>query len=225
MPPVRTPKVLRSRKSRSPGRPVAGIRDQRASLLDAAQRSFAHAGFAGSSLRQIALEAKVTPALAHYYFADKAALLEAVITDRVGPLVQGIAVDMAEAGPDPIAGLVAFVHSYTTTAVHNPWVPQLIVREVLSEQGVLREAFAVRFASAMTSQLRKIIVRGQRAGTFRSDIRPAAAVMSLISLCVLPFIAAPLVTGVLGIQVDAAHAESLANHHLKIFLDGIEATP
>jgi AcrR family transcriptional regulator len=225
MPPVRTTNPLRNRKPRSPGRPVAGVRDQRASLLDAAQHSFAHAGFAGSSLRQIALEAKVTPALAHYYFADKASLLEAVITHRVAPLIQGIAKEVADAGPDPIAALGTFVHSYTATAVRNPWVPQLIVREVLSEQGVLREAFAVRFATAMTSQLRKIIVRGQRAGTFRRDVQPAAAVMSLMSLCVLPFIATPLVSGVLGIQVDAAHAESLANHHLKIFLDGIEATP
>ncbi len=212
-----------ARKARAPGRPAGGRSDQRESLLDAGQWVFSATGFAGSSLRQIASDARVTPALAHYYFSDKAGLLEAVVNDRVAPLAQQIATQVTAAGPDPAAGIAAFVRTYTSVAVNHPWLPRLLVREVLSEQGVLRETFVLRFAGGMTNLLKDLIVRGQKAGVFRKDVVPAQAVLSLMSLCILPFIAAPLVTGALGIEIKPGTASALADHHLKIFMAGIGA--
>ena len=72
----RSPTRTASRRTRTPGRPAAGTHDHRETLIDAAREQFAAHGFAATSLRQIALAAKVTPALSHYYFKDKAGLLD-----------------------------------------------------------------------------------------------------------------------------------------------------
>ena len=69
---------------------MGNVGDQRDALLDAAKLTFARFGFQGASLRSIAADAHVTPALASYYFNDKAGLLAAVIDQRVAPLVQAL---------------------------------------------------------------------------------------------------------------------------------------
>jgi AcrR family transcriptional regulator len=51
-----------------------------ARIEQAARASFAEHGWAGTTLRGVAREADVDPALVHYYFASKEALLDAVTT-------------------------------------------------------------------------------------------------------------------------------------------------
>ena len=51
-----------------------------AQIEHAARRSFAEDGWAGTSMRAIAREVGVDPALVHYYFASKEELLDAVTT-------------------------------------------------------------------------------------------------------------------------------------------------
>lgn len=210
-----------ARRPRTPGRPTAGKHDHREALVDAARDLFASAGFAATSLRQIALAAKVTPALAHYYFSDKAGLLDAVVEQRVGPLVQKMGAAVIAAGPDPVAAIRAFVHAYTATAANNPWLPQLVVREVLSEGGTLRDTFPQRFSGGLATLLTGLVVAGQKRGDFRADLVPAEIVMSIVSLCIFPFIAAPLVSGTLGIDLSPPRAAELATHHLAVLLAGI----
>jgi TetR/AcrR family transcriptional regulator len=212
-------------RRRAPGRPTGDKPDQREALLDAAKLVFSQDGYTAASLRRIAQLAQVTPALPAYYFGDKAGLLEAVIDLRVAPLVQALHAAVVAAGAAPLAQLEAFVHAYTATAARNPWLPQLIVREVLNEQGALRDTFARRFAGGLAGMLRAAIERGQAEGRLRRDLEPRALAMSLISLCLFPFIARPLVSGALGIEVGEASASPLARHHWALFLAGAaEAT-
>ncbi|WP_158637222.1 TetR/AcrR family transcriptional regulator [Arenimonas daejeonensis] len=201
------------------------MHDHRETLIDAAREQFAAHGFAATSLRQIALAAKVTPALTHYYFKDKAGLLDAVVEDRVAPLAQGLGVAVKAAGPDPVAALRAFVHAYTTTASKNPWLPRLIVREVLSDGGALRTTFPERFAGGMAAMLRGVVQAGQERGDFRADLDPSEVAMSVLSLCIFPFLAAPLVNMALGIDTSPKHADALISHHLAVLMAGIAKSP
>ena len=62
-------------RQRAPGRPPANRRgadgDVRERLLDAAIACYVRGGIAATSLREIAREAQVTPALLNYYFGGK----------------------------------------------------------------------------------------------------------------------------------------------------------
>ncbi|MEN3121323.1 TetR family transcriptional regulator [Janibacter sp. LM] len=56
-----------------------GDRDTRADILAAARGLFATKGFDGTSVRAVAREAEVDPALVHHYFAGKASLFAEVV--------------------------------------------------------------------------------------------------------------------------------------------------
>ena len=215
--------MVQPRAPRSPGRPASAARiaDPRHALLDAAKLAFAHAGYAATSLKQIAHDAHVTPALASYYFRDKAGLLAAVIEQRVAPVAGSVIAGLQGEAP-ALERLQRFVHEYTATAARNPWLPQLIVREVLNDQGVLRDTFVQRFGDGLGGLLRGTLVQAQAAGALRRDLAPEHLAMSLMSLCVFPFIATPLVRGVLGVRVDEDSAAALAAHHWSLFLAGAE---
>lgn len=81
--------------------------DPRTHLLDASLRAFARKGFEGTTIRDIANEAKVASGLLYHYFPSKQAVLEALF-ERSGALVMEAFVAVA-AIPDPrerLAGLV-----------------------------------------------------------------------------------------------------------------------
>lgn len=69
---------------RGPGRPADGG-DRRALILDAARGQFASKGYAGASVRAIAREAGVDPALVHHYFNTKEQLFVAAMELPVNP--------------------------------------------------------------------------------------------------------------------------------------------
>ena len=58
-------------KRRSPGRPTTDSPDLRARLIEAALACFVRDGIAATSLRSIAKEAGVTPAMLNYYFGSQ----------------------------------------------------------------------------------------------------------------------------------------------------------
>lgn len=71
--------------SRRPGRPSSGTgpkADKREKILDVAEHAFAEKGYAPTSLRAIAAQAAVNPALITYYFGSKEKLFETVFKRR-----------------------------------------------------------------------------------------------------------------------------------------------
>src|SRR5271169_5997547 len=78
----------RKRSSDRPGRPLADPdRDTRARLLDAATEFFSELGVAATSFTDIARRAGLTPAMVHYYFDDREQLIDAVVDERLVPLI------------------------------------------------------------------------------------------------------------------------------------------
>ncbi len=61
-------------------------RDTREKILDAAASLFAAADSRGASLRAIARRAGVNPALVHYHFGSREALLESIILRAISPI-------------------------------------------------------------------------------------------------------------------------------------------
>ncbi len=59
------------------GEKFPGVRVMVERIIAAARASFAHNGWAGTTMRAIAREVDVDPAVVHYYFASKEDLLDA----------------------------------------------------------------------------------------------------------------------------------------------------
>lgn len=205
-----------SQVRRQPGRPAADDSpDAREALLDAASRLFAAHGLEGVSIRRLAEEAGVTPAMVHYYFGNKKGLYEALLTRTLARVLQQVT---ASAGQG--TGLEKILETLFATVTSEPWIPALVVREVLSEGGEFREQFVKGYASHMAKLVPATIQRQVDAGLFRKDLDPTLAFMSLLGMSLMPFVARPVIGAVLGIEYDAHFVRRFAEHTQRLFVEG-----
>ncbi|WP_133492924.1 TetR/AcrR family transcriptional regulator [Alcanivorax sp. 24] len=174
-------------RGRRPGRPETGTGpDQRSQLLDVAVRQFSEHGISGTPLSRIAREARVTPALMHYYFGNKDQLVEAVVRERLLALIAPALDSITEHAPDDGAGQILdrFVVTILETVSGASWLPPLWVREVLTEGGQLREMLVREVAPRVAGTITDAIERDQRRGLLNPDIEPRLVPISLIGLTI-----------------------------------------
>jgi len=206
--------------ARAPGRPAAASPELRPRLLDAAIACYARDGIAATSLRAIARESGVTPALLHYYFGDAAQLREAVVEERVLPAIAGFRAALPLDGD--VASLIeAFVHGVGAAVEAHPWLPALWLREVLCEGGALREVVLSRFASQVPQALAARFAQAQREGRLNPGLDPRLLVVSLLGLTLFPAASAPVWRGVF--RADDVDAGRLRAHTLALLGHGLGA--
>lgn len=204
---------------RSAGRPGGDRVDQRARLLDAAIARFARDGIGATSLRAIAADADVTPAMLHYYFGDKEQLKQALIAERLQPTMQSIRERLTHSGDDPSALIGTFVHSIGEAVARHPWLPSLWVREVLCEGGELREVLFDDLLPNMPHILADRFAAAQTAGDLNPRLDPRLLVVSLMGLTMFPAAGAPIWQRVFDARdVDP---EALLKHTLALLQEGL----
>lgn len=207
--------------ARTPGRPTADAAPQRERLLDAAVNAFAHTGIHASSLRGIAQQAGVTPALVNYYFGNKPCLVEAMVEERLLPLIQGVAARLQQAGDSPRELVSQFVRGMSEMVTRHPWIPPLWVREILCEGGALRDLLTTRVAPLIPLLLAQRFAAAQARGDLNPALDPRLLVVSLIGLTMLPHAAAPLWRGIFA--NPQIGDEALICHTLALLEQGMEA--
>ncbi|GGS75681.1 TetR family transcriptional regulator [Planobispora rosea] len=124
---------------RRPGR-RPGSADTRGEIMAAARRTFAEKGFDKATIRGIAREAGVDPALVHHYFASKEGLFVAAMELPVNP---EDVIPLLVAGPREETGerLVRFILTITSDARARQPVLALMRTAMTNEQvvGMIRE--------------------------------------------------------------------------------------
>lgn len=204
---------------RRAGRPPSSAETQvRESLLNAARSLFLRYGFRAVSSRQVAAAAGVNPAMIHYYFEGKEGLYRAMLETAIAPVVMRL---QAMLGNPQSADVEGLVRTYMNTLAANPWIPGLIVREVLTPDGSFRQAFVRDFAGRFAPMLRNIIGREVEGGRLRADLDPSLTVVSMLGLALFPFISLPVTTRVLGVDASEAGVEKLITHTVRVLLHGI----
>lgn len=153
-------------RPRGRGRPMGDRDARRAELLNAAIAVIEEEGFAGASLRKVAQRAGCTTGAVTYYFANKEAMMAAVIESRFDAFDallgrDGAQIDLrasvrrwldltrSDAGGGWVVGLQLLAH-----ARHDPALAAVYQRRY----GRYRERFAV------------MLEDGQRRGVIRRDI-------------------------------------------------------
>ncbi|HET9424204.1 MAG TPA: TetR family transcriptional regulator [Gemmatimonadaceae bacterium] len=201
-------KTARSGKIKAaplPGAPLDGPADAEARILDAARSVFVRRGTAGARMQEIAAEAGVNQALLHYYFRSKDQLSAAVfeqMASRLFPvLLQTLAMDI------PLDMKVArIVELYHENMARNPFLPGYILAELHHHpqriQSLLAKVGGGDPASAFLPafvRLGEQIEAEVRAGRMR-PIGPRQFVVNLVSLCIFPFAARPMLSIMLGLD-------------------------
>jgi AcrR family transcriptional regulator len=217
---MNTGKAARTRAhTRGAGRPKADSRDLREHLLDVAATLFGRHGIAGTSLRAIAAEARVTPAMLHYYFGDKAGFSQALIEERLLPAVAPLREHLEQAGDDPHALVGAFARGVADIVARHPWLPSLWVREVLSEGGSLRELMFSRIVPNLPQLLAQRFAAAQARGCLNPGLDPRLLVVSLVGLTLFPAAGAPIWRRAFGEQ--GLDSDTLLKHTLALLDHGV----
>lgn len=210
-------------KARSPGRPARDSADLRHSLLDAALVCYAREGIASTSVKAIAAEAGVTPALLHYYFGNRDQLRDAVVGERVLPLLAEVQQKLEAAGDDVGQFVTTFVAAMGEAVTQNPWWPALWVREVLSEGGALRELVIEQVVRDFTAVMTERFAAAQRAGRLNAALDPRLLIVSLLGLTLFPAAGSHIWRQAL--DADDITSEDLQRHALALLSRGLELQP
>ncbi|MDB6163005.1 MAG: TetR family transcriptional regulator [Xanthomonadaceae bacterium] len=206
-------------KARRAGRPPGDGPDQRERLLDAALACYSRKGIAATSLRSIASEAGVNPALVHYYFGDKLQLQDAVVQERVMAAFETVRAPLLRADGN-VASLVAgFVSGMGDAISRYPWLPALWVREVLCEGGALRSLLMDRVAPAIPQVLATRFAAAQGAGELNPQLDPRLLVVSLVGLTLFPAAGAPIWRQMF--QAEDIDADAMREHTIALLDRGL----
>ena len=193
-------------------------------LLDAATELAIEQGFDASGLREIAARAAVSPGMIAYYFGDRPGLYEAMFKrafDGVGERVRQLMLDPKRSGGDRLAEIVR-IHVEAIAA--DPWLPQLIAREVLAPAGSpARLHFAESVGGGPLMLMIRWLEEEQERGVLRSDFDPRMMAMTLASLSVFPFMMLPIVGEEIGLEIDESFPARLIAHNQKFLAHGLRA--
>ena len=192
--------------------------DARDKLLSAGTELFAVQGFAGVSIRELATAAGVNSALISYHFGGKAGLYEAVVTAQYERLVGKFETIAAST-----ATMEEKIRMYADVIRRNhtedqPLMARLIQGELTSPTACLENVvrkYTVRIAGIISGVLRQ----GIQSGTFRQDIDPVFAAMTLAGMLNFYFILREVTKAV--VPEFAGRDQEFVESALKIYLKGM----
>jgi AcrR family transcriptional regulator len=189
-------------------------------LLDAARELFIEVGFDAASTKKIGARAGVNAAMISYYFGSKEGLSKAVLADAVAPMMA--ALEGIEASPQRDTTIADLIRGYRRAITIHPWLPRLIVREVLPDNGRLRKVFVAHFAKRAAKMLGAIVAREKKLRHLRDGLDTELLLISLVSLAIFPFVAAPIVEPAMGVKVmDPSFIERLNAHTIDLLNHGV----
>lgn len=210
------------KQPRRVGRPSGATEaDVRAAILQTAERLFLRHGFERVSARQIAADAGTTPAMIHYYFGNKLGLFRAIFERVIEPVRTLLLSSGTSRGNPPHVADLMRLHMNTVAA--NPWIANVMLNEVLIERGRFRGTFMREIAGPQLELLVGLIEQGRQAGRYRPDIDPRLTALSLLSLCVFPFISRAVTAPLLQIELEGEGLRRLIDHTTRLFLIGIQS--
>ncbi len=172
-------------------------------ILEAARTVFVREGTHTAKLKDIAEEAEVNQALLHYYFRDKKTLADTVfetVASEFFPQLEAILT-----ADQPVEEKInTFVPTYIDLVQENPYLPSYIVGELNRNPEKLKNRIRSLGLAPFENldSLDRQLTRRAEEGT----LRPMSAeefVVNLVSLCVFPFIARPLLEAAMGVEGEA----------------------
>jgi len=165
-------------------------------ILAAAKKVFIAKGMAGARMQDIADAAGINKALLHYYFRSKDKLFEMIFKEAVSEFLPKINL-IFESDKNLFEKIDMFCTEYIDQIRKTPYLPVFILNEINQQPEVLvkklwgnRKPPVDFFFNQVQKETRK--------GTIK-PIHPAQLLMNMLSLCIFPFAAKPLLALVGGI--------------------------
>jgi len=171
-------------------------------IFDAADRVFARRGTDGARMQEIAEEAGVNKALLHYYYRTKDQLAEAVFKRIVVKFLPTV-IEVMASDLELEEKVERIVHTYLDQLSRRPYIPGYVISEITHHPDRLPKLFeavaANQVRKRVLTKLKRQIDERVAAGTL-APITPEQFFVNLVSLCIFPFAARPMLLVVFGLD-------------------------
>lgn len=174
-------------------------------IIASAERLFYQKGKTGTSMQDIADDAGINRTLLNYYFRSKDQLFEAVFRKALGTFVPNLAAMLDT--DTPFQDYVPFmVETIIDTMLANPQIPIFVLQELSSNPERMPQII-----KEMGIDPAKAVEKMEADGMVPSigGMDPRQIILNMISLCIFPFAAKPVVLDILYKGDQDAYVEAM----------------
>ncbi|MGM0532262.1 MAG: TetR family transcriptional regulator [Bacteroidota bacterium] len=157
-------------------------------ILNAAKQVFLKKGMAGARMQEIANEAGINKSLLHYYYRSKDKLFLAVFRLAIRDFIPEIK-SIIFSDALVTEKIERFVEEYMNVLLNNPFVPLFILQEIQRDPDRLLNIFLEE--GIQPQQVLEQFEKAVQNEEIRS-IDPKHLLINILSLCIFPFAARPM---------------------------------
>jgi AcrR family transcriptional regulator len=165
-------------------------------IKDAARKVFTRKGYSATRTRDIAEEADLNLALLNYYFRSKQKLFEIVMFEKMQKffgILLPILFDISTSLETKVESISA---SYIDLILANPDLPFFILSEIRNDPGVFMKIIQKKDFLKNSVFIRQIKEK-------KPEINPLHFLISLLGMCVFPFVMKPVLKKMTGMEETA----------------------
>lgn len=168
-------------------------------ILEAAKNIFQTKGMMGARMQEIADKAGINKAMLHYYYRSKQLLFEAVFKNAfslLAPQLNAILNDDSTVEEK----IKNFTNNYISFIYKHPYLPNFVIQELNRNPGFIEK---IQRSSAFPSldKFNAEVQKEVEAGILK-PIDGKQLFVHIISLNIFPFVATPLIKGLLKLSDD-----------------------
>ncbi len=168
-------------------------------IIEAAKQIFLEKGFDGARMQEIADAANINKAMVHYYFRSKDQLFNSIFMDTLNNNIPPVD-DFVDSNMNFEQIICKFVDVYISTMMKNPIGPMFILHELNRKSQNLKQ-IAENFINKKYQKIFILLEKEIKSGKY-PDVDIKMFFANLVSLCVFPFVAKPLMQIALGLTED-----------------------
>jgi TetR/AcrR family transcriptional regulator len=169
-------------------------------ILEAAKKVFIQKGLDGARLEEIAAEAGINKALLHYYFRSKEKLFQNIFDQMVGKIAPDFTVIVDSKSPIE-ERIELFVHRYIDFVSENPQLPLFMITEINRNPQRMKDILGHTDNFVKIQQFAFQMITEMQVGRIKS-FNPLHLMLNIMSMCVFPFIAKPMIQVILQLGED-----------------------
>ena len=167
-------------------------------ILIAAKKVFVANGMMGARMQDIADEAGINKALLHYYFRNKEQLFDVIFMSAARQLFPRIR-QIFESDAPLFEIIEKFCADYIEIISENPYLPLFVFNEISRNPAGFIKKINTDSGFPKPELFLKKVEMAIENGTIKK-ISPIQLLLNLLSMCIFPFVAKPLILMNVGLD-------------------------
>ena len=162
-------------------------------ILEAAKNVFVSKGMEGARMQEIADEAGINKALLHYYFRTKERLFEAIFAEIIKFAFPHIT-RIVKSDVPIVSKIEQVIDAYIDLLIKHPFIPGFVLKELNRDPSGLF-MLVIKFGlnpQVIFDEIQLAMDRGEII-----QMQPMHLVANIISMCIFPFAARPIISFIL----------------------------